>query len=223
MNKELTVLTARIDRFFRVWYRTLSDVWIRLHAGLFGRRRVPTVYQMSAVECGAACLAMILGYYGRKISASESREICGVGRDGVTARTIADSARQFGLRVKAFSLEPPALKYLSLPAIAHWNFNHFVVVETWSKKVVEIVDPGEGRRTLTPEEFDSCFTGVVLTFEPGNQFTHHGHRKDVLWLKYLKSILYAPGARGVLAQVLLTSLFLQIMGLALPLLTKVLV
>ena len=135
-------------------------------------RRVPVVLQLNAVECGAACLAMILGYHGRRARVTDCREICGVGRDGTNAQTLARAARLFGLRVRAFSVEPKDFEHLRLPAIAHWQFNHFVVVERWSPDWVDIVDPGAGRRRLSPTEFESGLTGVVLTFEPGIHFEH---------------------------------------------------
>src|SRR5690348_4536050 len=65
------------------------------------RRRVPLTLQTEDVECGAACLTMILNYYGRKTTLSEVRERCGVGRDGLSALTIVRIARLYGLRVKA--------------------------------------------------------------------------------------------------------------------------
>src|SRR5256885_1650938 len=68
------------------------------------RRRVPVMLQMGAVECGAACLAMILAYYGRKISISELREQCGIGRDGLSAFGLVKAARAYGLRTRAITL-----------------------------------------------------------------------------------------------------------------------
>src|ERR687896_358505 len=112
----------------------------------------PVVLQLSALECGPACLAMILSYYGRKTRVAECREYLESGEDGVTVQTIARAARRSGLRVKAYSLEPADFKHLRLPAIAHWNFNHFVVVERWSAKMVDIIDPALARRQLTPAE-----------------------------------------------------------------------
>jgi ATP-binding cassette, subfamily B, bacterial len=56
------------------------------------------------------------------------------------------------------------------PAIDHWNFEHFVVIERWSPQQMEIIDPGSGRRRLKPTQFEAAFTGVVLTFEPGVHF-----------------------------------------------------
>lgn len=196
----------------------IADRWNSLR-----RRKVPVIHQLNGVECGAACLAMILSYFGRPTTVSECREICEAGRDGLTARNIADAARQFGLRVKAYSVEPANFRYLPLPAIAHWKFSHFVVVESWSPKRVGIVDPAGGRRTLTAEEFDADFTGVVLTFERGMGFNSGQTRVKTNWLHYLKSMLSSSGARIVLAQILLASLVLQGMGLGVPVLTKLLV
>jgi ABC-type bacteriocin/lantibiotic exporter with double-glycine peptidase domain len=186
-------------------------------------RRVPVVLQLNAVECGAACLAMILGYHGRRARVTDCREICGVGRDGTNAQTLARAARLFGLRVRAFSVEPKDFEHLRLPAIAHWQFNHFVVVERWSPDWVDIVDPGAGRRRLSPTEFESGLTGVVLTFEPGIHFEHVRERTTPPWRCYAASMLRAPGAASLLAQVLGASLCLLILGLALPLFTKVVV
>ncbi|MGH2509289.1 MAG: cysteine peptidase family C39 domain-containing protein, partial [Ktedonobacteraceae bacterium] len=92
-------------------------------------RRVPELRQMNAVECGACCLAMILNYYGRATSVSQVQEDCGVGRDGLSALTIAKAARQYGLRVRAVSLKKNDARFITFPAIVHWEFNHFMVVE----------------------------------------------------------------------------------------------
>ena len=91
--------------------------------------QVPVLLQMNATDCGAACLAMVLSYFGRKTRVAECSESLGVGRDGLTAHAIAHAARSFGLRAKAYSLQPKDLAQVPLPAIVHWNFNHFVVVE----------------------------------------------------------------------------------------------
>lgn len=187
------------------------------------RRRVPVIQQLNGVECGAACLAMILGYFGRATTVSECRDICEAGRDGLTARTITEAARHFGLRVRAYTGEPDIFRYLPLPAIAHWKFSHFVVVEKWSHKSVELVDPAGGRRVLTAKEFDEDFTGVVLTFERGINFASRGARSRTSWFHYLRSMLYSSGARAALAQILVASLVLQAMGLSVPILTKLLV
>jgi ABC-type bacteriocin/lantibiotic exporter with double-glycine peptidase domain len=163
---------------------------------------------------------MVLSYYGRQTRVSEYREALGIGRDGATALTIARAARANGLRVKAYSLEPSDLRYIQCPAIVHWNFNHFVVVERWSPTRVDIVDPAVGRRRLTHEVFEAGFTGVTLTFEPGVHFERRAQVSQPIWRHYLGSVLRMP---GVLAQIIGVSLLLQALGLALPLLTKTVV
>lgn len=186
------------------------------------RHRVPVRLQLSVVECGAACLAMILSYYGRQTRVAECRDHFDIGRDGVNAETITKAARTYGLRVKAYSLENLAdFKYVQLPAIAHWDFNHFIVIERWSPQRVEIVDPGWGRRQLTAAEFDVGFTGVVLTFEPGTQFEHCGTKAQRSWSNYL--IQYVLDRPGLLGQILGSSLLLQVLGLAVPIFTKILI
>jgi ATP-binding cassette, subfamily B, bacterial len=193
---------------------------LRLNPVHLRRRRVPVALQLNATECGAACLAMVLSYYGRQTRVSEYREALGIGRDGATALTIARAARANGLRVKAYSLEPSDLRYIQCPAIVHWNFNHFVVVERWSPTRVDIVDPAVGRRRLTHEVFEAGFTGVTLTFEPGVHFERRAQVSQPIWRHYLGSVLRMP---GVLAQIIGVSLLLQALGLALPLLTKTVV
>jgi ATP-binding cassette, subfamily B, bacterial len=186
------------------------------------RRRVPIRLQLSAVECGAACLAMILSYFGRHTKVAECREQIGIGRDGVTAETIARAARAYELRVKAYSIaELTDFKYVPLPAIAHWNFEHFVVVEYWSPKTVEIIDPGGGRRRLSMAQFTASFTGVVLTFEPTVQFERHRAQASWSWQHYL--LTYMGQTPGLLLQIFAASFLLQGFGLTLPIFTKILV
>src|SRR5688572_30593801 len=130
------------------------------------KRRVPIVHQMNAYECGAACLAMILSYFGRRTRLDECRVQCSPGRDGVTARTLVSAAGAFGLQARAFALGSADLGSASLPCVLFWNRNHYVVLERWSTSGAEIVDPGLGRRRLTREEIESAYSGVALQFEP---------------------------------------------------------
>lgn len=185
------------------------------------RRRVPVLYQLNATECGAACLAMVLGYHGRPTRVAEVRELTGVGRDGLSAATIVVAAGEYGLRMKAFALQPADFAMVPLPAVVHWDFEHFVVVERWSPRVVTIVDPGTGRRTVTAEEFSNRFTGVVLACEPTDAFDRDVAQPVPQWHAYLMSML--SQAPGVLLQVLGASLVLQLLGLAVPVLTKIVV
>src|SRR5204863_1119301 len=176
---------------------------------------------MTIAECGAACLAMILSYHGRQTSVSEVRDHCGVGRDGLTALSIAKAARQYGLRVRAVSLQENDFRFVTLPAIVHWEFNHFLIVERWSPKSVEIVDPAAGRRRMTAKEFDKGFTGIVIMLEPGVQFARANKIVQLSLATYAKNYIHqAPIA---VLQVLGASLLLQILGLVFPLLTMIVI
>src|SRR2546421_6819982 len=203
----------------RVW----AFFWHALHAMIqkIRRKRVPQVSQVSMVECGLACLAMVLTYYGRKTSISELRTHYGVGRDGLSALGIVRAARHYGMRVRAISLQQNDFRFVKLPAIVHWEFNHFLVVERWSRKHVAVVDPARGRYRMTHDEFDAGFTGVVISLEPGVAFDRHAAPSRLAFRIYVQQ--YIQQAPGTFLQLLGASLLLLVIGLALPLLTKVVV
>jgi NHLM bacteriocin system ABC transporter peptidase/ATP-binding protein len=160
-------------------YRDRLGSWLR-RVRLPGQRRwiTPTVFQMEALECGAASLAMILAYHGLWVPLEKLREACGVSRDGSKASNVLKAARQFGLTAKGFRKEPATLHELPMPSIIHWNFNHFVVLERLDSDYAFINDPSVGRRKVGHEEFDAAFTGVVLAMAPGGEFKPGGREPD---------------------------------------------
>lgn len=183
------------------------------------RVKVPTVLQMEAVECGAASLAMILAYWGRYVALEELRIACGVSRDGSKASNIVKAARSYGLIAKGYRKEPAALKEMKLPAIIHWNFNHFLVLEGYAKEKVYLNDPGSGPRVITEEEFDQSYTGIVLTFEPGPDFVKSGTKPNIL--SALKKRL--EGSYVALTFVILVGLLLVVPGLIIPVFSRIFV
>jgi ATP-binding cassette, subfamily B, bacterial len=186
-------------------------------------RRVPVVLQMSSVECGAACLAMILGYFGRKTSLQECRARCDPGRNGLTAQTILSAARGFGLVARAFTVGATEAESIAVPCIAYWNRNHYVVLERWTRSGVQIVDPADGRRKISFQEFRTSFSSVALHFEPGAGFqTLSNKGPHPLW-NVLSGMFRIAGAKSMLARIVAASLALQICGFIMPLLTKILV
>ncbi len=182
-------------------------------------RRSPTVLQMEAVECGAAALAIVLAHHGRWVPLEELRVACGVSRDGSKASNVVKAARGYGLAAKGFKKEPQALRSMHLPAILHWNFNHFVVLDGFRKGRVFLNDPAAGPREVSEEELDQAFTGVVLTFEPGPEFQRQGDPPRLI--PALRRRL--AGSRAALAFVLLAGLALAIPGLVVPVFSKIFV
>ncbi|MEU7898594.1 peptidase domain-containing ABC transporter [Nonomuraea sp. NPDC049152] len=185
-------------------------------------RRPPVLLQNNDTECGAACLAMVLCHHGQRTTLQQVAERLQVGRDGLSAKAIVDGARDHGLKARAFSLAPEDLARVPLPAIAHWEFNHFLVVERWAPDRVDVVDPAQGRRRLTAEEFGAGFTGVLLVFEPDAGFRRGTSSMASAWRREFVRTLFRR-RRGLLAQVIAASLLLQLLGLALPLFSELLI
>ncbi len=185
------------------------------------RRRVhtPTVIQMEAVECGAASLAMVLAYHGCYVPLEKLRIECGVSRDGSKAGSMLKVARKYGLKASGYKYESAELKSLSLPVIVFWNFNHFVVVEGFDKNRWHLNNPACGPISVTNQEFDESFTGVVLTFEPGPEFKKGGEKpmlsRSLRWR--------ARGTATPLTYAILAGLALVVPGLVIPTFIKIFV
>ncbi len=177
----------------------------------------PTVIQMEAVECGAACLKMILDYFGLYIPLERLRIDCGVSRDGSKASNIIRAAKKYGLIAKGYKKEIEQIANIKMPAIIFWNFNHFITLEGISNNVVYINDPASGPRKINIEEFDEGFTGIVLTFEKNENFKPSG--KNPSMFISLKSRL--AGSCGALLFCVLTGLLLVIPGILIPAFSKI--
>jgi ABC-type bacteriocin/lantibiotic exporter with double-glycine peptidase domain len=190
----------------------------RLRFGLYSPK-IPVVQQLAATDCGAASLAMVLGYFGKDVRLDEIRDILGPGRDGATALAIINAAKWFGLRGRGVSIEVDDLEYLEPAAILHWSFNHFVVFERLEKDAVRIVDPGFGRRRISMDEFRRSFTGVALLFEPTDSFKPAKDKSQPVW-RYVREVIAKP---KLWPRIITLSVLIQIFGLAVPAFTGALV
>ncbi|MFI6696005.1 peptidase domain-containing ABC transporter [Streptomyces sp. NPDC050433] len=174
------------------------------------RRKVPVRLQSTSVECGVAALAMVLGFHGRHTAVAELRDRMVLARDGASAASIARHARELGMKVRAFRAEPDALMGLTLPLIAHWGMNHFVVIERFTRRGVDIVDPASGRRRITYAELDTSFTGVVLELEPTGELERRAGVETGLW-SFVKPFL--PRSMSVISAIVMASAALTVFGL----------
>ncbi|WP_176084494.1 NHLP family bacteriocin export ABC transporter peptidase/permease/ATPase subunit [Martelella sp. HB161492] len=185
--------------------------------GLFRRHQTPTILQMEAVECGAACLAMVLAYHGRWVALEQLRMECGVSRNGSNAWDLIEAARRFGCEARGFKVGLEKLRELTLPAIIFWRFNHFIVLEKVDRKGAVINDPAQGRRRIGWDEMDRDFTGVAVTIVPAQDFTTGGERPSVL--RELRQ--FSRGTAAPFAFILLVTLLLVIPGIVIPALSKI--
>lgn len=183
-----------------------------------GVAKVPVIMQLEALECGAACLTMILAYYNKWVPLEQVRADCGVSRDGSNAKNIAKAAMSYGLKVRAYSLSPESIKEKAdFPCIIHWDFNHFVVLKGFKGKYVYINDPARGDVKVGIEEFDKSFTGIVICLSPDEGFEPSGKRKSTLDFARKRLI----GAGAAVAFVMLTTAITSLFGIINPIISKV--
>ena len=182
------------------------------------RRRVPFVPQIEVTECGAASLTMILAYYRHHAPLAELRQACGISRGGADALALVRAARRYGLEADGVKLDMEQLPQLPLPAVLHWDFEHFLVLERLTRKGAILVDPAIGRRCMTLEELGRHFTGVALMLKPSPSLERRKRVRPSL-SKY-KEIFRA--SIPSLGQVLLASIGLQVVGLIFPVATQIL-
>lgn len=183
-----------------------------------GVAKVPVVMQMEALECGAACLAMVMAYYEKWVPLEQVRKDCGVSRDGSNARNVLIAARSYGFEAAGYRMEIGALKEnAKFPCIIHWNFNHFVVLDGFKGNNAVINDPARGLVRIPMEEFDRAFTGICLMITPGEDFVPSGKKKSMY--KFAASRL--KGAGTAVAFVVLTSVISNLYGVINPVMSRI--
>lgn len=178
-----------------------------------GVAKVPVVMRLEALECGAASLTMVLAYYDKWIPLEQVRSDCGVSRDGSNAKNCLKAARSYGLISKGYRFEPEALKESgTYPCIIHWNFNHFVVLKGFKGDYAYINDPARGEVKISMKEFDECFTGICLCFEPGPDFEPSGKPKSIMGFVMER----LASAKEAIVFVILTTIIANLMGIISP-------
>ena len=188
--------------------------------GFSGKHKsVPFVQQLEWTDCGAASLCMVMAFHGRDSKLAEVREAMGIGRDGVSAKAILDTAERYGLQGRGIKVSLEQLKLLKRATILHWEFNHFVVFDSVRGKLVRIVDPATGPRDLTFEEFGKAFTGVAIELSVTERFTKVKPEKGRL-KRYLTELM---SEKGLFQRIIIVSLVLRLVALVLPLMTGMII
>jgi ATP-binding cassette subfamily B protein RaxB len=179
---------------------------------LFGRR-VPLILQSEAPECGIACVAMIASYHGHRTDLAAMRMRLAPSMKGVTLQHIASIAQSMKLSPRGVQAPLESLAKLRLPAILHWDMNHFVVLTSASGSRITVLDPARGKRVLPLAEASRHYTGVAMELTPAEGFVRQDERERITAWQLLTA---AGGMGGTIAQVMLLSLALEVFAVASP-------
>lgn len=184
----------------------------------FGRRnRTKLVRQAEASECGLACLAMVAEYHGLAVDMAALRRVFGISLRGSTLKSLIQISEHIGFNVRPLRLDLDELRNVQLPAIIHWDLNHFVVLGGIDKSLggerFHIHDPAKGSRSIGRGELSSHFTGVALELSKAAAFRPQQARSPLRIGQLWSSV---TGMGGALAGILLLSAILQVIALGMP-------
>ncbi|HEX7403001.1 MAG TPA: ABC transporter transmembrane domain-containing protein, partial [Usitatibacter sp.] len=175
--------------------------------------RVPVILQSEAPECGIAALAMVASFYGHRTDLSAMRVRLSPSLKGITLKNVAQIAETMGMTARGVQVPLESLGKLRLPAILHWDMNHFVVLTKVAGRKITVHDPARGKRVLTLEESSRHFTGVAMEFTPTTGFQKKDEREKI---KSWQLLGVASGLKGTIAQILVLSLALEVFAIAMP-------
>ncbi|MEO1375425.1 MAG: NHLP family bacteriocin export ABC transporter peptidase/permease/ATPase subunit, partial [Cyanobacteria bacterium J06635_10] len=164
-------------------------------------------------------LGIILSYYRRIVPLPELRQECGVSRDGSKASNVLKAARRYDMKAKGYKRELSSLLEIEPPFIVFWNFNHFLVVEGFVNERVYLNDPATGPRSVSLQEFDEAYTGVVLVLSPGDEFKKGGRKPSLI----LSLVDRLKSSFTAIIYCVLSGFLLVVPGLAIPVFNQVFV
>ena len=175
--------------------------------------RVPVILQSEAPECGIACLAMVASFHGHRTDLSAMRVRLSPSLKGITLKNVAQIAETMGMTARGVQVPLDSLGKLRLPAVLHWDMNHFVVLTRVAGRKITVHDPARGKRVLTLDEASRHFTGVAMEFTPTAEFQKKDEREKIKSWQLLSA---ASGLKGTVAQILVLSFALEVFAIAMP-------
>ena len=182
------------------------------------------VKQHSEEDCGAACLAAIAKYYGQTFTISHIREAVGTGQFGTTLLGLKRGAEILGFNANPVKTSPEILDKINeapLPAIIHWQGNHWVILYGKKGKKFLIADPAVGMRYLSKEDIKAAWTDWLLLLvepDPLRFFAQKQDKEGGFWRFFRRVWIY----RGILFQALPLNLVLGLLSLTSPFLLQIL-
>lgn len=198
--------------------------------------KFPFYQQPDAMDCGPTCLRMVAKFYGKHFSMNVLRDMTFQTREGVSLLTLSDAAEKIGFRTIGARLGISQLEQIHLPALLHWNQNHFVVLykiagKGKKEREYQVADPADGLVKYSSKEFkrfwattvsDDEPAGVVLLIEPTPSFYREdGEPENRAGLGFLMK--YLRPYRKLITQLLLGFLTGSLLSLLFPFLTQAIV
>lgn len=180
---------------------------------LNGANRLPLYLQAETAECGLACVGMVSAWHGWREDLTSLRQRFGPGGRGSTLNHLIQLCADLRLTTRAIRCEVAELRSLALPAILHWDFNHFVVLRSTSWRGVVVHDPAVGKRHYSWHEVSRHFTGIALETARGDGFESGDVKRTNRLADYFKGL---GSLVPCLGQILLLSALLQVVALASP-------
>jgi HlyB family type I secretion system ABC transporter len=192
--------------------------------GLFRKRgkrirKIDHILQIDEMDCGAACLGMICRHFGRKVSLARIRQLCHTAIDGTSLKAISHTATELGLAARALKASVRNLPVMPLPAIVHWEGNHWIVLYDVDEQLVRVADPARGLRKLSRREFEGKWTGYAALFDYTPAFEQAPESKASLaWV-----VPFLSRFKVILFQVLGLAIAVSFLQLLFPVFTQMVV
>jgi ATP-binding cassette subfamily B protein RaxB len=178
-----------------------------------GRRTTPVVLQTEAAECGLASLAMVAAHHGYDTDLASLRRQHSISLKGATLNDLIRIATHLKLATRPIKVELEDLGKLVLPAILHWDFNHFVVLTQANDRRVVVHDPARGKHIMSMEEASRHFTGVAMELAPAQDFEPKRERQTIRFGQLLGRL---SGLGRAIAQIFVLAIALELFSVLSP-------
>ena len=182
-------------------------------------RKMEHIGQIDEMDCGAASLGMICRHFGRKVSLARIRQLCHTATDGTSLKALCRAASELGLAARALKVSLRNLNLMPLPAIVHWEGNHWIVLYDVEPDFVRVADPAMGLRKIPRREFEAKWTGYAALFDYTTAFEHAPESKPALaWI-----VPFLARFKVILLQVLGLAVAVSVLQLMFPVFTQMVV
>ncbi|HEX5490530.1 MAG TPA: peptidase domain-containing ABC transporter [Candidatus Udaeobacter sp.] len=182
-------------------------------------RKIDHIMQIDEMDCGAACLGMICRHFGRKVSLARIRQLCHTATDGTSLKAISRAATELGLAARPLKISYRHLPQMPLPAIVHWEGNHWIVLYDVEEQFVRVADPARGLRKISRSEFETNWTGYAALFDYTPAFEQAPESRPTLaWV-----LPFLSRFKGILLQALGLAVAVSFLQLLFPVFTQIVV